>query len=354
MKNLSAAWPLVKDLHQPRPAIFWSDLLLSSAVGWTGFAAAIGAEPFSAVMWIGIFAAACGFYRGLCFVHEISHMRRSLLRGFETVWNALLGVPLLMPSFVYVGMHASHHHVSTYGTAQDPEYLPFARSHRTTVLFAAHSVLIPLALLFRFLILAPAGLVMPRFHTWVVVHASSLSMNPLYRREDSPALSASIRRWESAILAAWLAAGTVAWQYHLLWKALGTWYAISLCAAFVNVLRTLGAHRYESSGDPLDRAGQLLDSIDTPGAVWTELWAPVGLRYHALHHYFPGIPYHNLGLAYRRLVSGPAAEAGYRHLTSPSLPTSLQRLYRTGKTAQQRERTERYAEAGSDLPVIDR
>ena len=67
--------------------------------------------------------------------------------------------------------------------------------------------------------------------------------------------------------------------------------------SFFNTLRVLGAHEYESDGQPRDRFEQLQDSIDTPGGPWTELWAPVGLRYHALHHYFPGIPYHNLGKA---------------------------------------------------------
>jgi fatty acid desaturase len=81
-----------------------------------------------------------------------------------------------------------------------------------------------------------------------------------------------------------------------------------------------------------------VDSIDTPGAVWTELWAPVGLRYHALHHYFPGIPYHNLGLAYRRLITSLPEAAGYREITSPGLPWSLRRLYATGKTAFRRKR----------------
>ena len=90
------------------------------------------------------------------------------------------------------------------------------------------------------------------------------------------------------------------WHYHLAWKAIAVWYAVNAFISVCNTMRTLGAHRYESTGLPLDRAGQLADSIDTPGAAWTELWAPVGLRYHALHHYFPGIPYHNLGLAYRR------------------------------------------------------
>jgi fatty acid desaturase len=327
------AWPLVKHLHTPQPAIFWTDLLSSALVGWGSFALALFARPFSLWMWLGILGASCGLYRGLCFVHEISHMRRSYLRGFETAWNLLFGVPLLMPSFVYVGVHSNHHSLATYGTAQDPEYLPFARSHWMSIVFVAHSVLIPLVLLIRFLVVAPAGLLWPRLYDWLVEHASSLSMNTLYRRENSGQLTAWIRRWEISILVAAVAAVLVSRHYGVGWKAVAIWYTISACAAVINALRALGAHRYESDGTPLDRGGQLLDSIDTPGAVWTELWAPVGLRYHALHHYFPGIPYHNLGKAYRQLVSGLPAEAAYQDLTSPSLPWSLRRLYRTGRLA---------------------
>jgi fatty acid desaturase len=334
-KDHSEAWSLVKDLHRPRPAIFWADLLLSAAAGWGSAAVVLLAKPFSASMLLAFPIALCALYRGLCFVHEISHMRRSQLRGFETAWNAILGVPLLMPSFTYVGVHTSHHSPATFGTDQDPEYLRFARSRWMTVAFVAHSVLIPLVLLLRFLVVSPVGLLSPRLHRWLAVHASSLSMNPLYRREVSPRLSTSMRRWETAILLAWLAAGALAWRYGLAWKAIAVWCGISSCVALCNALRALGAHRYESTGMPLDRAGQLLDSIDTPGALWTELWAPVGLRYHALHHYFPGIPYHHLGTAYRRLVECLPADAGYRELTSPSLGWSLRRLYRTAKTLQQ-------------------
>ena len=340
MKTDSQAWSLVKDLHQPRPAIFWADLFVSAVAGWGGFGVALLAKPFSATMWLAFAVATCGLYRGLCFVHEISHMRRSYLRGFETTWNAIFGVPLLMPSFVYVGVHSNHHSLATYGTEQDPEYLPFAKSHWMTTFFAAHSVLIPLALLLRFVVLSPAALLWPRLHRWLVIHASSLSMNTRYRREDSRSLTMSIRRWEIAILLVWLAAAATAWHYGLAWKALAIWYGISACVALTNALRTLGAHRYESSGLPLDRGGQLLDSIDTPGAVWTTLWAPVGLRYHALHHYFPGVPYHNLGTAYRRLISSLPAEAAYEKLSSPSLRWSLATLYRRGRSAQRGERSD--------------
>ena len=167
-------------------------------------------------------------------------------------------------------------------------------------------------------------------------------MNTSYRREATPVLTTSIRRWEMAILLVWLAAAATAWHYGLAWKALAVWCGISSCAALCNALRALGAHRYESDGTPLDRGGQLLDSIDTPGAFWTELWAPVGLRFHALHHYFPGIPYHNLGTAYTRLISNLPTEAEYRELTSPSLPWSLRRLYRTGKSARQVGRRDKF------------
>ena len=73
------------------------------------------------------------------------------------------------------------------------------------------------------------------------------------------------------------------------------------------------------------------DSIDTPGAFWTELWAPVGLRYHALHHYFPGIPYHNLKAAYSRLVR-TLPDSPHSQATRSSLPQSLRALYRGVKT----------------------
>ncbi len=328
---------LVRDLHGPRAIIYWIDLTISAIVGWTGFAVALAARPSSipmlATMAAAMFVAAFALYRGLCFIHEISHLRRLRLPEFETAWNLAFGIPLLLPSFVYVGVHPHHHNLATYGTDQDPEYLPFATSHRMTVVFLMHSVLLPLAFLVRFLLLAPVALLWPRFHNWLVVHASSLAMNAAYRRQNSAELTTTIKRGEIAILLLWMAALATLSHYHLAWKALLVWYVVNAFISACNTMRALGAHRYESAGLPLDRTAQLEDSIDTPGAVWTALWAPVGLRYHALHHHFPGIPYHNLGPAYRRLISSLPEASGYHEVTSPSLSRSLQRLYATGKHA---------------------
>ncbi|HEX3702069.1 MAG TPA: fatty acid desaturase [Vicinamibacterales bacterium] len=318
---------LVSDLHTLRPAVFWMDLFASAIVGWTAFAMAVVATPFSSSMLVACAVSAFALYRGLCFIHELAHVRRGAVRGFETAWNLLFGVPLLLPSFTYLGVHQSHHNLSTYGTGDDPEYLPFARSRRLIVVFAVQSSLvIPAMLLVRFLVLAPVGLAWPRFHRWLEARASSFAMNPAYRRIVPDAMAQKMRRWEAAMLIVWAALLASITNGVLPFGTLPVWYGVLVLVSFLNTLRVLGAHDYESDGAPRDREGQLSDSIDTPGGPWTELWAPVGLRYHALHHYFPGIPYHNLGLAYRRIVRQLPAGSCYRESTSPSLRWSLSKL----------------------------
>ncbi len=147
---------LLHDLHAIQPRVYWTDLLLSAGIGWVafGFAAFL---PFSAAQMICVCIAVVALYRALCFIHEISHPKQRALPGFETVWNLLAGFPMLMPSFIYVGVHQSHHNPRTYGTSQDPEYLPFASSQRMTILFALESFLAPAALMLRFLAAAPLG-----------------------------------------------------------------------------------------------------------------------------------------------------------------------------------------------------
>ena len=324
---------LVRDLHRPKPVVFWTDFLATSFVGWAAFAAAAALRPLSPAMLACALIASLALYRALCFLHEITHQAQRSLPGFETAWNFLAGFPLLMPSLVYVGVHQSHHKLSTYGTDQDPEYMPFARDHKRTVVFALEGFFIPVVLLVRFLLLTPIGFVFPRLGNWLVTHLSSLTMNVKYRREATEELVRKVRVQSAIIFLAWAAVAGLALNHVLPWRLFVIWFFVTGLASFINTLRTLGAHAYESAGEPLDRLGQLVDSIDTPGAWWTELWAPVGLRYHALHHYFPGIPYHNLAEAYRRLTNACAAAGDYCRMSSPSLRYSLAALYRKGLRA---------------------
>jgi fatty acid desaturase len=321
----------VRDLHEPRPSIFWTDLLLSAGAGYVAMLVAMTRPLLDPVGVAAAMVAAMALYRALCFMHEIAHLRPGALPGFETAWNVLVGAPLLMPSFVYThGVHQNHHSLGTYGTTADPEYLPFASSHVMTVTFALHSALIPLALVVRFVGLGTLALLVPALHRALVGRASALAMHPNFVRVPTPLLLQKAFRWQAAIASLWGVALLLTASGYLPWRIFATWYIITAVVSIVNVLRTLGAHHYEGDGHAMDRTAQLLDSVETPGAWWTEVWAPVGLRYHALHHYFPGIPYHHLPEAHRRLVAALPGDATFKQTLSPSLPRSLGRLLATG------------------------
>lgn len=117
---------LIKDLFRPEAKIFWLDLLLSALLGWATFMGACIVKLFSLQM-IGMgIISAVSLYRSLAFIHELAHLSSNALPGFQQVWDLLVGIPMLFPSFIYGGVHADHHRPLTYGTKQDPEYLPFA------------------------------------------------------------------------------------------------------------------------------------------------------------------------------------------------------------------------------------
>ena len=60
--------------------------------------------------------------------------------------------------------------------------------------------------------------------------------------------------------------------------------------------------------------------------------APVGLRYHALHHWIPSLPYHNLGRAHRLLVATLRSDAPYRATIERGFTPPLRDLVRRSRT----------------------
>jgi fatty acid desaturase len=74
---------------------------------------------------------------------------------------------------------------------------------------------------------------------------------------------------------------------------------------------------------------QMEDSINITGQAWlTLLLFPVGLRYHALHHLFPSLPYHNLGKAHRRLSALLPPDAPYHATGRRSFCAAIGELWR--------------------------
>lgn len=325
--DLAQAHALVADLLVPNPRTYWIDFLSSALIGWTALGLAIAADVGSVSMYVLGLVAVFALYRALLFNHELVHLRSNSMRGFKFAWGFLAGLPMLLPAILYTGVHADHHRSSTYGTSRDPEYLPFAGARGMIALFMLHSFLLPPLLAVRFLILAPVGLLYPRFHGWLERHASSIAMNPRYCRAMTEEQRAELRRAELCLILFWIAAAGIAISAGIAAKAALVFFCVFEAIALVNSLRTLGAHRYNSSGESLGKHAQILDSIDTPGCALSALWAPVGLRYHALHHFLPAIPYHNLKTAYGRLVHALPQSAGYAQSSSAGLLPSLIALW---------------------------
>ncbi|NOY30816.1 MAG: hypothetical protein GXP28_11805 [Planctomycetes bacterium] len=103
----------------------------------------------------------------------------------------------------------------------------------------------------------------------------------------------------------------------------------------LNHLRTLGAHRWVSNGEEMTFVEQLLDSVDYPKHSFvTGMWAPVGLRFHALHHIFPTMPYHALATAHRRLMRDLPEDSPYRRCSADSLLQTLGTLWHRARANQ--------------------
>ena len=324
---IRTAAQVTRDLSAARPAIYWADLLGSVLLGYGGMAIAVAYS--GGVQAVAMLVSVLALYRAGSFIHEITHLSPRAVPGFRIGWNLIVGVPLLVPSFLYENVHSLHHARTRYGTAQDPEYLPLALMKPWTVpVFVAVSALAPLALLLRFGILAPLSVVIPPLRTLLVARYSALSINSDFRRRAPEGDFArhwvvwetACSLWAIAVIAS-VATGVVPVPGFLV--ALG----IASATMVLNQIRTLVAHLWENDGDVLTVTGQYLDSVNVPPpALLPALWAPVGLRYHALHHLLPGLPYHSLGEAHRRIKAAVPVDSVYHAASYPGLPGLLVRL----------------------------
>jgi fatty acid desaturase len=300
---------IVQDLHEPRPIIFWADLVccvLTIQIGMylsTPFPESFSTYPIQATT--GFTAAAFALYRATYFNHELAH-HSCRLPGFGFVWNLVIGIPLLIPSFLYSD-HRNHHSHQAFATERDAEYLPeHLRNSRGAAVLLVLAFVLPFIYIFRFAIIAPVAWAFPKIRHWVDVRASSLGLLGLSKRA-APTMTElnTWRRQERACFCFILIVGVCLLLGIIPIKFSIHYYAVIVSMLILHGMRIMVGHRYNTdSVGSHDRVDQVEDSFNfSASGPITKLFLPLGFHLHALHHLFPNIPYHSMPEAHRRIAA---------------------------------------------------
>jgi fatty acid desaturase len=342
--SLAQARHIVRDLFQPNPIIYWTDLLVSALAGH-GLFSLVRAIPqlVAGPAWLVIglqavcfLASALCLYRAALFIHELTHLPHKEFKAFRIAWNLLIGIPFMMPSFVYY-THIDHHRRKHFGTDHDGEYMRLGLAGPWYwAYYLALSFVLPLQFVARFMFLTPLCALHPAIKKWVYTRTSAMVMDPLYIRPyptKNVLAIIALQEWACCIVCwvtAVIAVGFGSWPFPILLQA----YATGLFVIGLNAIRTSGAHRWWNDGRELTFVDQMLDSVTVADNPWvSELWGPVGTRFHSIHHLFPSLPYHNLSEAHRRLMAKLPADSPYRQTVEPSLTASLWSLWKRTRSA---------------------
>jgi fatty acid desaturase len=300
--SVKEAQAIVRHLFPRRPALYFADLAATMLIVY--LTAFVYLSPGVSALQIAAGAVCgCALFRAGMFIHEIQHMRRGEMPGFIIAWNLVYGIPMLLPSFMYAN-HRDHHDQRTFGTERDGEYRIYTT--RALAQVAEHflvPLVAPLALVLRFLVLGPVSLLCPPLRRWVLENATTMGQFGKAQRfspDDNHALWAIM---ELAAFAVIVAAIALLATGLMPWSVVAKGYVLGVLAIELNAMRDFTAHRFASVGRPMTHAQQLADSNNNVGrSLANHLLYPIGMRYHALHHLFPALPYHSMGAAHRLLM----------------------------------------------------
>ncbi|RZA00457.1 MAG: fatty acid desaturase, partial [Proteobacteria bacterium] len=323
---------ILNDCFQPDPKIYWADFLGSCVLGYGSLVLTEMVPTFSALWFLGFVVSVFALYRAVLFTHELTHQDRKKLPGFSVAYNLLVGVPFLVPSFMYRGVHTDHHKKNSYATQEDGEYIAFGASpFWKTIAYICQSFYLPIVLAIRFGIIGPLSLLHPKLRLLVMKKASSMAIR--FDADRKVPVGIDLRNWYALEVLCFLYVAGMTYVFAsgiLSLATLAHVYAVVVCAFIINSTRTVVAHRYRNKEfKELSFHDQLLDSVNLEGnPIIGELVAPVGLRFHGLHHLFAAMPYHNLAKAHRRLREQLPKDSMYHLTVEPNLLSAFRTHYR--------------------------
>jgi fatty acid desaturase len=304
-------------LFRARPGRYWLDFILSLTFAYSSatifLLSPLGSWPQLLAYPVSVF----WLYRLGSLVHEVAHLPQHEMRAFKVAWNLAVGVITLAPSPFFTRHHRDHHSQSMYGTVQDPEYIVNVFRPGSPLSIVAYCLLVtlfPLIVFLRFL-LTPLTYLHPSIRHWTLVHASALTMNWRYERRLNRRDRWAITGVEClcCLRATGMLGVVVLGLSH--WTRLPLLYSLALGVLMLNQLRLLADHHFGSRGLHSSFLEHIGDSCNYTGKdPITSLLFPFSIRYHALHHLFPSLPYHNLSTAHARLLERLPLQSPYRAL----------------------------------------
>jgi len=334
--DLARTRAICRDLFKPNPAIYWLDLVVTATVTYT-FAGLFLLSPlFSIQSFVYMLIAGFGLHRQGNFIHEIAHLNsKRALRSFRIAWNIIVGIPTMMPSFFFE-KHMDHHKSGHFGTRSDCEYVALGKKPTRAIgYFLGQVFLQPIFTIFRFVIVTPVSFMHPKLRAWTLRNYSTFAfVLPCPRQIPQ---NAPLKFWAFMDIACSVRAIAI-FAFVLMginpWTRVVQIYMLALVPLTLHYTRSLTAHAYLGDGKKKSFSGQLKDSIDITGVpIFTELLYPIGLRYHALHHLFPSLPYHNMTTAHRRLMAELPADSPYRDLVYPSFLSVIRQLVNNSRNS---------------------
>lgn len=327
------------DFFRPKPSVYWTDFVVSGTVAYLAASVYLLSPLFSWSQIIAFPIAIFWLYRLGSLVHEVAHLPQKEMRLFKTTWNLLVGVMTLAPSPFYTTHHRDHHTQRMYGTPQDPEYvIHICRPGSWLSLLGYFGLIVAFpALVFLRFLLAPLTFLHPKLRHLVLTRASSLTLNWRYRRKPHPS---EIKTLTTIELLCWARATMIPTAVLLgmaPWTRVPLLYFLAASILLFNQMRQLADHHFQSHGGKISFSEHILDSCNYTGKdPLTWLFFPFAIRYHALHHLFPSIPYHNLSAAHAWLLCRLPGDSPYRSLDQPG-------WWSVAKTIRQPERRLRQA-----------